>query len=151
MFCFFCSKTSLRQPSSQITNGFIGSCGFESLVASNTLLSHNLHTGPRQLNLLGISESHPFYSTVSTVSTVLTVLLFLFCFYSPILLNRFYCLQWTVVTLHFFFYLGWDMCKVGVMIRRENLDNISRSVFVDSLLRFVFLRTHMKPLSIHDL
>ena len=28
------------------------------------LVNHNLHTGPRQLNLVGISESHPFHPTV---------------------------------------------------------------------------------------
>ena len=33
------------------------------------LVNHNLHTGPRQLNLVGISESHPFHPTVFSHST----------------------------------------------------------------------------------
>ena len=130
MFSSFARKQLLpsvpdftTKPCSRITNGFIGTCGFESLVASNTLLSHNLHTGPRQLNLVGISESHPFYSTVSTVSNV-----------SSVSSHQFYS---TVSTAS-----GHSPLIIlpgaGVMIRRENLENISRSVFVDSLLLFVF-------------
>ena len=67
------------------------------------LVNHNLHTGPRQLNLVGISESHPFHPTVFFL-ILLPPNCFFYWLYSFKLirfsprLNCFYSFRWSSAT-----------------------------------------------------